>query len=163
MTKTGIIKQIQKTQTGGYQSKQGWIYTFIVTIQTNEGQVTGEIGAKTEQYPLGVDNEINFTFTKDEYGYKFKKVNPQYAQGDSQGGGQATQGQNSGGRDYDAENRGKCRTQFIKAAIANGSLRCDCREDVLNWTEFAMTGEMNQPPQQSQQQGTPVADEDIPF
>ena len=157
MTKTGIIKQIQKTQTGGYQSKQGWIYTFIVTIQTNEGQVTGEIGSKTEQYPLGVDNEINFTFTKDEYGYKFKKVNPQYAQG----GGQTAGGQNSGGRDYEAENRGKCRTQFIKAAIINGQINCATFADVLMLEEFAMTGII--PPERQPNQATPVADDDIPF
>ncbi len=151
MTKTGIIKQIQKTQTGGYQSKQGWIYTFIVTIQTNEGQVTGEIGSKTEQYPLGVDDEINFTFTKDEYGYKFKKVNPQYPQGGSQGGGQTAGDQNSGGRDYDAENRGKCRTQFIKAAIINGQITCGTFADVLMLEEFAMTGVI--PPEPASREG----------
>lgn len=153
--KRGTIKAIQPN--GGYQSQHGYINTFMMTIQTNEGQITGEIGSKSQQYPIGVNDPITVEIKNTTNGVKFKKINPEYAQGDSQGYGQPAQGQSSGGRDYDAENRGKCRTQFIKAAIINGQITCGTFADVLMLTEFAMTGII------PQQQGTVIEDENIPF
>lgn len=62
-------------------------------------------------------------------------------------------------RDYDAENRGKCRTQFIKAAIASGQIVLNSENivgDIISWTEFAMTGIVPQ-------QQTGVLNEDVPW
>lgn len=159
MQKTGTIVSIQPD--GGYQSQNGYISTFMMTLQTAEGQITGEIGAKSGTYPMNPNDQITVEINNTTHGAKFKKVNPQYAQGDSQSGysgpQQAAGGTSSGGRDYDAENRGKCRTQFIKAAIIGGGLNCRSFEEVLILTEFAMTGI----PPQTQQTAPP--DDDIPF
>lgn len=45
-------------------------------------------------------------------------------------------------RDYDAENRGKIRTQFVKAAIISGQIIIgpNHMEDMNYWTEYVMTG-----------------------
>lgn len=55
-------------------------------------------------------------------------------------------------RDYDAENRGKCRTQFVKAAIISGQIIIgpNHTEDIVWWTEFAMTGQVPLPPAKQQ-------------
>ena len=152
--KTGIIKQIQPN--GGYQSQRGYIYTSMMTIDVaGEGQITGEIGSKSDPYPMNVGDEITFDFTNTAHGTKFKKVNPQYAQGQQN----APQGQNSGNRDYDAENRGKCRTQFIKAAIIGGQIRCRDFVECDMLVRYAMTGDYPAQPQQ----GTKPPDDDIPF
>lgn len=73
-------------------------------------------------------------------------------------------------RDYDAENRGKVRTQFIKAAIISGDLRCRSFADVLTLTEFAMTGidlnvqqQTNANPEYVGDDPPPPTNDDIPF
>lgn len=159
MQKTGTIRSIQPN--GGYQSANGYISTFMMTLQTDEGQITGEIGSKSEIYPMNPNDQITVEIKNTNHGVKFKKINPQYAQGGHSGPQQATGGARSNGRDYDAENRGKCRTQFIKAAIIAGGLNCRCFDDVIVLTEFAMTGIPPQAQQQSQQSAPP--DDDIPF
>jgi len=155
--KTGIIKAIQPD--GGYQSRNGYIYQYQMTIEVQgEGQVTGEIGSKSDPYPMLVGDEINVEITnhdKARTGKKFKKINPQYQQNSGQ---QASGG--GGGRDYDKENRGKIRTQFIKAAIINGQIKCGTFADVIMLTDFAMTGVI---PQERQAQQEAVPDSDIPF
>ena len=166
--KTGIIKAIQPD--GGYSAKtpQGpmYIYQYQMTIEVpGEGQVTGEIGSKSDPYPMQVNEEITFEIKLDARattGKKFKKVNPQYAQGGSQGGGQAPQGQNSGGSIPKDRIEGMVRTQFIKAAIINGMIKCDTFADVLMLTNFAMTGVIPQE-RQSQSHNTEVGQDDIPF
>lgn len=65
---------------GGYQSQNGWIYRFNMTINSQNGPVTGEIGSKTEFYPLQQGEQIVVTSTNDSHGTKFKKVNPGYQQ-----------------------------------------------------------------------------------
>lgn len=85
--KTGIIKGIQPD--GGYSSQNGYIYQYQMTIEfEGEGQQTGEIGSKSDPYPMNVGEEINVEIKKDaraRTGNKYKKVNPQYSQGGSQG------------------------------------------------------------------------------
>jgi hypothetical protein len=159
MQKTGIIKQIQPN--GGYQSSNGYISTFMMTIEVaGEGQVTGEIGSKTQTYPMNPGDEITFEMNNTAHGVKLKKVNPQYAQGGSQGQQNQPQGSNSGGRDYDAENRGKCRTQFIKAAIIGGQIRCRDFVECDMLVRYAMTGDY--PPVPQTQQQAPD-DSQVPF
>ncbi len=93
MQKTGTIAQI--VPDGGYQSQRGYIYTFQMTIQCPDGTFEGQIGSKSEQYPLSVGQEIIVDMTNTQHGVRFKKINPQYAgqnaqntpQGRSQGGG----------------------------------------------------------------------------
>ncbi len=149
---------------GGYDSSHGYINTFLMTIDVlGEGQITGEIGSKSVNYPLVVGNEINFEMKNTEHGFKFKKVNPQYAQGGSQqGGGQA----NAPQRDYDAENRGKCRTQFVKAAIIAGQMSCRDFAECDLLVSYAMTGRVPAfplPDQSRQVPDTPASDDDIGF
>ncbi|MGR3292519.1 MAG: hypothetical protein ACUZ9M_00720 [Candidatus Scalindua sp.] len=78
MTKTGKI--IGVTPDGGYQGKKGYIYTFQMTVQCPDGQVTGQIGSKSQTYPLVVGNDIMVEVTNTEHGVRLKKVNPQYAE-----------------------------------------------------------------------------------
>ena len=79
MQHTGTITNIVPTQQGGYQSQGGYVYTFMMSIQTDAGVIQGEIGSKTQLYPLGCGSPINVEVTQTEHGLKFKKINPQYA------------------------------------------------------------------------------------
>lgn len=78
MTKTGQIVQI--VPDGGYQSQNGYINTFQMTIQCQDGTFTGQIGSKSEIYPLGIGETINVDMANTQHGVRFKKFNPQYAQ-----------------------------------------------------------------------------------
>jgi hypothetical protein len=151
--KTGTIRAIQPN--GGYQSQNGYINTFMMTLQTDEGQITGEIGSKSQNYPMNINDEITVQIKNTTHGVKFKKINPQYQQ---QGGTQQSQ---QSGRDYDAENRGKCRTQFIKAAIIAGQLNCRDYAECDMLVQYAMTG-IAPPTTRDIGQGQQQED-DIPF
>ena len=83
MQKTGKITNI--TPDGGYQGSNGYIYTFQMTVQCSDGAFTGQIGSKSQVYPLGVGQDITVDFTNTEHGPRLKKVNPQY---EGQAGGQ---------------------------------------------------------------------------
>ncbi len=137
MNKTGQIVQI--TPAGGYQSQNGYINTFQMTLQCPDGTFTGEIGAKSQQYPMNVGDTINVTVTNDQYGMKFKKFNPQYA---GQGGqpehssvlpasvsppqyphntqNKPQEAAQSTNRDFDKENHGKCFTLLMGATLQSG-------------------------------------------
>lgn len=73
----GEITAIQST--GGYQTPNGYIYTFDMGIQTLQGAYCGQIGSKTEVYPANIGDQIIVEATQDQYGTKFKKVNPKFA------------------------------------------------------------------------------------
>ena len=81
-TVTGQITSIQPTN--GYQSQNGWIYTFDMVVQTPQGLAAGEIGSKSQVYPLTTGQEI----TVEKYTHankpKLKKINPQYQQQNAQ-------------------------------------------------------------------------------
>lgn len=64
---------------GGYQSQQGYVYTFQMGINTPAGVYTGQIGSKTQAYPLAVGQSIVVDMTNSNKGVRFKKINPQYA------------------------------------------------------------------------------------
>lgn len=146
-----------------------------VTVQTAQGDISGQKASKTAltQQDIGTQIEWNLEVkqnTRNQNYNKFTKPqDPQYgSQGSSQRPQQARQRTNAPqARDYDAENRGKVRTQFIKAAIIAGTLKCQSFEDVLNLTKFAMTGI---DPAKSQYQANPEYSDnpsepegDIPF
>jgi hypothetical protein len=89
MQKTGQITHIVKK--GGYPSQGGYIHTFNMTVQFPDGEDTGEIGSKSEQYPMQRGDEITVEISDTQYGRRFKKVNPGYQQGPSH----SAQSQNS--------------------------------------------------------------------
>lgn len=64
---------------GGYNTDNGYVYTFQMGIQTPMGVYTGQIGAKTQIYPLGVGQPIIVDMTESQHGTRFKKVNPKFA------------------------------------------------------------------------------------
>ena len=74
---TGQITNIQPK--GGYQGQKGYIYTFDMAIQSPQGQHIGEIGSKSQIYPMQLGETIIVDVTKTEHGVRFKKVNPKYA------------------------------------------------------------------------------------
>ena len=84
--KTGTITNLQPA--GGYDGQNGHINTFHMTIQFPDGMVTGEIGTKSQNYPANVGDSISVDVSQTQYGVRFKKVNPQYAQQDAQQGQQ---------------------------------------------------------------------------
>jgi hypothetical protein len=76
-TISGTIINIQPD--GGYQSQNGYICTFQMTIQTADGsKYIGQIGSKSQTYPLAVGQPINVEVNNTEHGVRFKKFNPQY-------------------------------------------------------------------------------------
>lgn len=119
-----------------------------VTVQTAQGEITGQKASKKalDESDIGLEIEWNCEVKQDkrkqDYNKFTKLQDPQYSSQDSpQSPQHARQGTKAPqARDYDAENRGKVRTQFIKAAIIAGTLKCKCYDDVLTLTEFAMTG-----------------------
>jgi hypothetical protein len=64
---------------GGYQSQNGYINTFQMTISTPSGIYTGQIGSKAQVYPIGVGQPIMIDMTESRNGVKFKKVDPKFA------------------------------------------------------------------------------------
>ncbi len=93
----GTITQI--VPDGGYQGSNGYIYTFQMTIQSQQGTHTGQIGSKTQTYPIAIGQLINVEMTNTQHGPRFKKFNPQYGQPQgsqpAQGQPQAAGGQNT--------------------------------------------------------------------
>ena len=80
MQHTGNITAIQPTQQGGYQSSNGWIFTYTMTVNTQAGPITGEIGSKSQPYPKNPGEQITVEVTSDQqHGNKFKNINPQFA------------------------------------------------------------------------------------
>lgn len=73
---------------GGYQGTNGYINTFQMTVQSQDGNFTGQIGSKSQNYPANVGDEIIIEVTNSDYGPRFKKINPQYQQQNNQGGQQ---------------------------------------------------------------------------
>ena len=157
-TLTGKIITVQPTGEGGYQSKQGWINTFDMTIQGPNAQVTGEIGSKSSPYPLGVGQEITVTAEQSQYGVRFKKINPGY-QG-QQGGGQRSGGQAS----PDKEER-ITRGNALNAIMSAANIMPDEIENYLmagvNFIKSGVWGLSQQEPPRTADD-LPVDDE-IPF
>lgn len=119
MQLTGQITNVNPS--GGYQhTTAGYIYTFQMTIQCADGPHTGEIGSKTEIYPIAVGQEISVEMTNSPHGPKFKKFNPQYPQNTQQAPPQAAQPPKADSRDYDRENHGKCFYGFCEARVRSG-------------------------------------------
>ena len=127
MQKTGIIRNLEPK--GGYESRNGYINTFWIGIETDAGMIKGEIGTKSEQYPKNIGEQITVDITEDpQYGTKLKAVNPKYGGGG--GGSRPPQTKE------DVE--GKCKCQVICAAIASGQLSCTSLSDVQSYADYMM-------------------------
>jgi hypothetical protein len=151
--------QITAVAPPDYSNKYGVQYQNITINTPTAGAITGRIGTKTpfSQQDIGQQIQLECEQAQKNDGSpynKFKRYNPDYQQG------QQTQAQPQQKRDYNAENRGKCRTQFIKAAIIAGKINCTSYNDVIELTEFAMTGII---PPNSRQPAVSTEEDDIPF
>ncbi|KKM15295.1 hypothetical protein LCGC14_1697450 [marine sediment metagenome] len=165
---TGTILNIEPTQEGGYQSQNGYIYTFVMTIETPNGPLSGEIGSKTELYPVSVGKEITVNVTNDAgRGVKFKKINPQYAsqsqpQNTQQGTQQPRQSTNVSSNTQDRITRGNAANAVFSAVE---SIPLDFIGNYLlaakDWIE---TGEWRRPVTTDRPEPKPNSQEDeIPW
>jgi len=166
MQKTGTIVAINSTEQGGYNSQNGYIYTFDMTIQCPDGQFTGEIGSKSQVYPKANGQEITVDTSQGPYGPRFKAINPQYAgqQGQPQGGqqqqppqGQQNQRQQPNQQqkppDWDEITRGKVRCNIVCAAIQGGQLDARNHTECDSHMRYIFTGQI--PNQQAATGGGP--------
>ena len=162
--KTGTITNLQPA--GGYDGQNGHINTFHMTIQFPDGMVTGEIGSKSQTYPANVGDEINVEVSNTQYGVRFKKVNPQYAN--------APQGQQQGQQKQSNSNNEKDNKSFAMAyakdLVMAGTIRLN---EMLGWAT-AMDDWMGgktpqaqpqptQPPQRNYPETVNPPDDDLPF
>jgi len=153
---TGTIASLMPTMEQGYQSQNGYIYTFDISIQGQSGTVVGEIGSKSQTYPLNVGDQINFESKNSPRGVRITRINPGYAPPPQYqqptGGPQTPQNRPPAPkpRDYDKENRGKCRFGFYKAELA-GRSAVDLAKDINELAaiehliELSMNGHKTQP------------------
>ena len=163
MQVTGNITQCMSE--GGYNSGNGYIYTFRMTIQTDQGDVTGEIGSKSQNYPLGQGQQITVDVEDGQYGKKFTKVNAQYSGGGQGGGSQRPQTQQGGGggsKKNDAvqlyiirQSSARSAVEFLKGVNADEGNILSLASRI---EKYVMTGQV--PPLTADNR---VADDDIPF
>jgi hypothetical protein len=83
MQLNGTIQNI--VPDGGYQSQNGYINTFQMSVNTPTGLFTGQIGSKSQIYPLAIGQPILVEMTETQNGVRFKKVNPKFANQAPQG------------------------------------------------------------------------------
>lgn len=83
MQKNGTITAI--TPDGSYAGSGGTIYTFQMGIQCADGAFCGQIGSKSQTYPMNIGENIIVEMTNTQHGVRFKKINPQYQQPTQQG------------------------------------------------------------------------------
>ena len=87
---SGKIERLAPTADGGYNGSHGYVWTFDMTIRSAEGTVSGEIGTKTQNYPLNIGDPITVEAKQTEHGPRLTKINPQYSGGGQGSGGQAS-------------------------------------------------------------------------
>ncbi len=130
MNKTGTIEQI--VPDGGYQGQKGYIHTFQMTVKCPDGTFTGQIGSKSAVYPMTIGQEISVEVTNTEqHGVRFKKFNPQYAQGGSQGGG----GQKADPNRELTIKRGNALNAVMSATTIPSDLIGDYLAAAVNWID----------------------------
>ena len=168
MPVTGTIQSVFATQEGGYQSQNGYIYTFDMTVNTPQGPVIGEIGSKTQPYPLAVGQPITVEVTQTDRGPRLKKINPQYAGQQGQGPPQQRQPQQANKPDWDEIARGKVRCNLVCAGIQSGQLSVTCPTDCNSWLDYIFTGNTGEQggrpnPDYNPNPEHPAPGDDIPF
>ena len=175
MNKTGEIVQI--TRDGGYQSQNGFVNTFQMTIQCQDGTFTGQIGSKSQVYPMAVGQQINVEVTNTEHGVRFKKFNPQYApqqatQNTPQGSQATAQATNAPKVDYEAKEerkqlsirRGNALNAILSATTIPSDLIHDHLVAAMGWLDTGIWKVMPPNMQAKPVDNTPMPDDDeIPF
>ena len=177
MNQTGRIQSI--VPDGSYQGQHGKIWTHQMAILTADNQqYVGQIGSKTEVYPLAPGNEISVTITDGQHGRRFKKYDPQRVQQDQQQAQQGTQqpaqGQNRGQASEDIKNERIMRGNALNAVMSamtisnvemEGYLRAGyewCKNGV--WVLGTRQSQGGQPnPQYVGDNPPPPVEDDIPF
>ncbi len=139
MQKTGKIVSIDPA--GDYTGKFGLVYTFQMTIDSDAGPLTGEIGSKAQAYPMSAGQDITVEVTSGEHGTKFKKVNQQQVGGQQQPPQQRQAPQDK--PDWDKIAEGKVRHGIVCAAIQSGQVVCADEQAVDAWVEYVMGRKAN--------------------
>ena len=157
MERTGTIVSVLPD--GGYQNQNGYIHTFVMTIQCADGQFSGQIGSKSQVYPLALNAPISVVETLFNGEIRFKKFDPKYGapqqtqqqapqqqpQGSPQAAQQPAQPNKAPQRDYNKENRGKCRHGLYCAAVQAGldPVILNATPDILKAIEGLVEKSMN--------------------
>lgn len=76
-TISGTIVSAQPS--GSYETQYGEVFTTILTIKTDTGDYTGEIGSKAPMGNEVMGRQIEVEWRETPHGVKFKKYNPKYA------------------------------------------------------------------------------------
>lgn len=185
---TGQILKVVPNMKDGYPetftTPNGQFFVFNMAIQQPGGPLCGTINSKSSQYPLAAGTEITIEQSLgNQNEVKFKKINPQYQQGQQQpqqGYQQQNQPQQQAPppqRDFEKENTGKCRFGLYRAILNSGVKACDLANDraeleaVEVLSKYSMHGlpqqghqqEQQAPPQQHDSNAGFIADDDIPF
>ena len=169
-----ILKVVPKIKDGypeTFTTANGQFFVFNMAIQQPSGPLCGTINSKSPQYPLAAGEEITVEQSLgNQNEVKFKKINPQYQQGQQQQG-----------RDFDKENTGKCRFGLYRAILESGVKATALANDMAELeaveilSGYSMKGLPQQGHQQEQQQplqqappqqsygDAPGLDSEIPF
>lgn len=146
---TGKIISLQPTAEVGYQSKDpkiGYIYTFNMSVQCPDGVVTGEIGSKTQVYPMKVGDEIKVEVNQTNYGVRLKKI---------------TDFKDGKGKTED--NRGYALSYTKDLVVA----KIVALTEIFSWADKMVNWLDNKPqvptPMPQPQQSTPPPDDDVPW
>ena len=174
------MRQDMQQSPNGYNTDNGYVYTFDMVIQCADGQHKGEIGSKTEIYPIADGQQISVTAESGKYGVKFKKFNPDYKpqqgshhlQNQPQGSPRPAGATKSPQRDDDKKVRGMCRHGLYCATVRAGVdpivLNADNEtlKAIEGLVEKSMNGVGNLPVQQPNEEYVPDHQElndNIPF
>ena len=174
---SGTITGVKPMSQQGYGPRNDIHYQDIQITDAQGQQHVGNIGTKAG-YAVG--SQIQVTVEQGQQGNKFKKYNPQYDNQQNQGGqqgfnqqqGSSQQPAKPQGRDFDKENRGKCRFGLYQAVVKYGVSPSDLLYNVteLKAIEELVEYSMNGLPQQPQQPHDPNetfnqagGTDDIPF
>lgn len=173
----GNITAIEPT--GGYQTPNGYIYTFNMAIETAQGSYMGQIGSKSEQYPANIGDAIIVEATQDKHGTKFKKVNPQFAKPQQQmptpqktmpaqqPQQRPLQAKSNGNGDETLKYRSMC-LAYVKDLLVAGAIT---PKDINTWLDTCMKyilsglwqGVQAQPQAEPQEAMATADTDDIPF
>ena len=126
---------------GQYSGQNGLIYTFTMTINSQNGAITGEIGSKSNVYPMSIGESITVETRQDAHGTKFKKINPQYQPvappQAPQGPSQAAQSQNDTQTQILRQCAGKCASWLVAGTIVTFEERF---KEAERWVGYFQNG-----------------------
>lgn len=150
MQVTGTIRSVLPTQQGGYNGTNGYIYTFDMVVDSQQGTFNGEIGSKSQVYPLGAGQPITVEVSDTPHGPRLKKVNPQYANQNQQQQAPRQQAPHNPPQqappaaaqqpDWDEIARGKVRCNLVCAGVQSGQIKVSCEDEFEGWMNYIFNG-----------------------